>query len=180
MAEMERLVGQLPAGIGYEWTGQSYEERLSGNQAPLLYALSALAVFLCLAAFYESRSIPFAVMLVVPLGTLGTVLLTATSGLANDVYFKVGLLTLMGLAAKNAILIIEFAKDLHAQGRGLVQATIEAARLRLRPIPMTSLAFVLAVLLVPVFFVVVRRIFGGSNPCKPRIDTAPLPFKEQA
>lgn len=180
MAEMERLVGQLPAGIGYEWTGQSYEERLSGNQAPLLYALSALAVFLCLAALYESWSIPFAVMLVVPLGTLGTVLLTATSGLANDVYFKVGLLTVMGLAAKNAILIIEFAKDLHAQGRGLVQATIEAARLRLRPIPMTSLAFMLAVLLVPVFFVVVRRIFGGSNPRKPRIDTAPLPSKEQA
>ena len=196
MDEMQRLVDQLPQGIGLEWSGQSYQERLSGNQAPLLFALSALAVFLCLAALYESWSVPFAVMLVVPLGILGTVLLTTFSGLANDVYFKVGLLTVMGLSAKNAILIIEFAKDLQAQGRGVAAAALEAARLRLRPILMTSLAFMLGVLplmlasgassasqraigtavfggmftgtllalvFVPVFFVVVRGRFRGSD-----------------
>ncbi len=196
LAEMERLAGQLPAGFGYEWTAGSYEEKMSGSQAPLLFALSLLAVFLCLAALYESTTIPLAVILVVPLGILGALLGASMRGMPNDVYFKVGLIAIIGLSAKNAILIIEFAKDLQAQGRDLVEATLEAAHLRFRPILMTSLAFilgvlplvlasgagsasqraigtgvmggmisatVLAVFLVPVFFVVVRRIFKGSE-----------------
>jgi multidrug efflux pump len=145
MAEVEAIAKKLPAGVGISWTGLSYEERLSGSQAPALYALSLLMVFLCLAALYESWSIPIAVMLVVPLGIIGALMATSLRGLSNDVYFQVGLLTTIGLAAKNAILIVEFAKELHEQGRSLRDAAIEACRLRLRPIIMTSLAFVLGV-----------------------------------
>ncbi len=196
MAEMERLMAQLPAGFAYEWTGQSREERLAGNTATLLYAFSLLAVFLCLAALYESWSIPFAVILVVPLGVLGVVSATSLFGMANDVYFKVGLITIIGLSAKNAVLIIEFAKDLQAQGKSAIDAVLEAAHLRFRPIIMTSMAFtlgvlplavatgagsasqraigtgvmggmiagtLLAVVFVPIFFVVVRRLFKGSE-----------------
>ncbi|HEY0843917.1 MAG TPA: efflux RND transporter permease subunit [Noviherbaspirillum sp.] len=196
MAEMERLVAQLPQGIGLEWTGQSLEEKTSGAQAPALFALSLLAVFLVLAALYESMTIPIAVLLVVPLGVLGALLFATLRGMPNDVYFKVGLIAIIGLSAKNAILIIEFAKDLQAQGKSLIDATLEAVHLRFRPILMTSLAFilgvlplviatgagsasqraigtgvmggmitatVLAVVLVPVFFVVIRRIFKGSE-----------------
>jgi len=147
MALMEQLASQLPQGIGYDWTGMSYQERLSGNQAPALYAISLIVVFLCLAALYESWSIPFAVMLVVPLGVIGALIFTTLRGLSNDVYFVVGLLTTIGLSAKNAILIVEFAKDLmEKEGKGLVEATLEATRMRLRPILMTSLAFILGVL----------------------------------
>ncbi|MHB0851601.1 efflux RND transporter permease subunit [Stutzerimonas nitrititolerans] len=145
MAEIERLAQQLPSGVGVSWTGLSYEERLSGGQAPALYALSLLVVFLCLAALYESWSIPFAVMLVVPLGVIGAVLATMGRDLSNDVFFQVGLLTTVGLTAKNAILIVEFAKDLHAEGKSLFEAAVEACRMRLRPIIMTSLAFTLGV-----------------------------------
>ncbi|MFK3776099.1 multidrug efflux RND transporter permease subunit [Pseudomonas sp. NPDC089406] len=192
MAEVERLVAQLPGGAGLEWTGLSLQERLSGSQAPLLMALSLLVVFLCLAALYESWSIPTAVLLVVPLGVLGAVLAVTLRGLPNDVFFKVGLITLIGLAAKNAILIIEFAKALVDDGMDATAAAIQAARLRLRPIVMTSLAFILgvvplaiasgassasqqaigtgviggmlsatiAVVFVPVFFVVVMKLAG--------------------
>ncbi|MEY2408043.1 MAG: multidrug efflux pump [Verrucomicrobiota bacterium] len=196
MDAMEAMVAKLPSGIGFEWTGQSYEERLSGSQAPTLYTLSLLVVFLCLAALYESWSIPLSVILVVPLGVLGALLATKLRGLPNDVYFKVGLLTTVGLATKNAILIIEYAKDLQLAGKGLVEATLEAVHLRLRPILMTSFAFILGVMplvistgagsasrnaigtgvaggmfaatslgifLIPVFYVVVRRIFRGST-----------------
>jgi len=146
MDEMERLVAKLPAGIGLEWTGMSYQERLSGSQAPALYAISLLVVFLCLAALYESWSIPFSVMLVVPLGVIGAVIATYLRGLENDVYFQVGMLTIIGLSAKNAILIVEFANDLNVRGKALLEATLEASRMRLRPILMTSLAFVFGVL----------------------------------
>jgi len=196
MDEMERLAAQLPAGFAFEWTGQSREEKLSGSTAIFLFAFSLLAVFLCLAALYESWSIPFAVILVVPLGVLGVTLATGLRGLENDVYFKVGLITIIGLSAKNAVLIIEFAKTLHAQGKSVVDAVLEAAHLRFRPILMTSMAFILGVLplvvasgagsasqhaigtgvmggmisattlsvfFVPLFFVVVRRLFKGSE-----------------
>jgi len=196
MAEMEAMVAKLPPGFGYEWTGQSLEEKTSGSQAPALYALSLIAVFLVLAALYESTSIPFSVMLVVPLGIFGALLGVTLRGMPNDVYFKVGMIAVVGLSAKNAILIIEFAKDLQAQGKGLIEATLEAVHLRFRPIIMTSLAFILGVLplvlasgagsasqraigtgvmsgmitatvfavfLVPVFFVVVRTMFKGSE-----------------
>ncbi|MCD4559122.1 efflux RND transporter permease subunit [Lelliottia nimipressuralis] len=147
MAMMESMAQKLPSGIGYDWTGMSYQERLSGNQAPALYAISLIVVFLCLAALYESWSIPFSVMLVVPLGVIGALLGASLSGLNNDVYFQVGLLTTIGLSAKNAILIVEFAKDLmEKEGKGVIEATLEASRMRLRPILMTSLAFVLGVL----------------------------------
>lgn len=146
MDAVEAIVRQLPQGIGYEWTGQSYQLRLSGSQAPLLYALSVLFVFLCLAALYESWSVPFSVILVVPLGVIGAVLATRVAGLSNDVYFQVGLLTTVGLAAKNAILIVEFAKHLQEQGNSLIDATLIAVRQRLRPILMTSLAFMFGVL----------------------------------
>jgi multidrug efflux pump len=147
MNMMEELAGKLPTGIGYDWTGMSYQERLSGNQAPALYAISLIVVFLCLAALYESWSIPFSVMLVVPLGVFGALLAATFRGLTNDVYFQVGLLTTIGLSAKNAILIVEFAKDLmEKEGKGLVEATLEAVRMRLRPILMTSLAFILGVM----------------------------------
>jgi multidrug efflux pump len=145
MAAVERIAKQLPAGVGYSWTGLSYEERLSGSQAPALYVLSLLVVFLCLAALYESWSIPFSVMLVVPLGVIGALLFTSLRGLSNDVFFQVGLLTTIGLSAKNAILIVEFAKELHEQGKSLFDAAVEACRMRLRPIIMTSLAFILGV-----------------------------------
>ncbi|EEI2263776.1 efflux RND transporter permease subunit [Salmonella enterica] len=147
MSLMENLASQLPNGIGYDWTGMSYQERLSGNQAPALYAISLIVVFLCLAALYESWSIPFSVMLVVPLGVVGALLAASLRGLNNDVYFQVGLLTTIGLSAKNAIMIVEFAKDLmEKEGRGLIEATLEASRMRLRPILMTSLAFILGVM----------------------------------
>ncbi|ALD97520.1 MULTISPECIES: efflux RND transporter permease subunit [Pseudomonas] len=145
MAEVEALAKKLPQGIGISWTGLSYEERLSGSQAPALYALSLLVVFLCLAALYESWSIPIAVILVVPLGVIGALMATSLRGLSNDVFFQVGLLVTVGLAAKNAILIVEFAKELHEQGKSLVDSAIEACRMRLRPIIMTSMAFILGV-----------------------------------
>jgi len=145
MQAMEEFATKLPSGIGYEWTGQSYEERLSGTQAPMLYTVSLVVVFLCLAALYESWSIPTAVLLVVPLGIIGALAATLFRGLANDVFFKVGFLTIIGLSTKNAILIVEFAKDAQARGLGLMEATLEAVHLRLRPILMTSFAFILGV-----------------------------------
>ena len=196
IAEMERLAAQLPQGIGYEWTGQTREEKLAGSQAIILYAFAILAVFLCLAALYESWTIPLSVILVVPLGVIGVLLATLLRGYSNDVYFQVGLITIIGLSAKNAILIIEFAKDLQAQGKGVIESALAAAHLRFRPIIMTSLAFtlgvlplaiasgagsasqraigtgviggmltgtVLAVVFVPIFFVVVRTLFKGSE-----------------
>ena len=194
MAAMVQVAQQLPPGFGFEWSATSFEERLSGAQAPLLFGISLIVVFLCLAALYESWSIPFAVLLVVPLGVFGAVLAVTLRGLPNDVYFKVGLIAIIGLSSKNAILIIEFARRLQDDGMGLIDATLEACRLRFRPILMTSIAFIagvlplaistgagaqsrhaigtgvmggmiaatlLAVFLVPVFFVVTRRIFPG-------------------
>ncbi|OFZ66757.1 MAG: multidrug efflux RND transporter permease subunit [Betaproteobacteria bacterium RBG_16_56_24] len=194
LAAMEEVVAKLPPGFGFEWSGTSSEERLSGSQAPFLFGLSVVAVFLCLAALYESWSIPFAVILVVPIGLLGALSAVTLRGLPNDIYFKVGLIVIIGLAAKNAILIIQFARDLQDKGHDLIDATLEACRLRFRPILMTSIAFVLGVLpltistgagangrhaigtgvmggmiaatvlavfFVPVFYVVVRRIFPG-------------------
>jgi multidrug efflux pump len=146
MAAVEELARKLPAGIGLEWTGLSFQERLAGSQAPALYALSLMVVFLCLAALYESWSVPTAVILVVPLGVLGALLATFARGLSNDVYFQVGLLTTMGLAAKNAILIVEFAREQLLHGKSISEAALEAARMRLRPILMTSMAFMLGVL----------------------------------
>jgi len=146
MDAIEKLMEQMPVGIGYEWTGASYQERLSGAQAPLLYAISVLFVFLCLAALYESWTVPLAVILAVPLGVVGALIFTGLRGMNNDVYFQVGLLTTVGLASKNAILIVEFATQLQEQGRSLRDATVEAVRLRLRPILMTSLAFGFGVL----------------------------------
>ena len=146
MTEMENLAKQLPEGFAFEWTGQSREEKLAGSQAMILYGFAILAVFLCLAALYESWTIPLAVILVVPVGVLGVLLATVLRGYANDVYFQVGLITIIGLSAKNAILIIEFAKDLQAQGKTAVEAALAAAHLRFRPILMTSMAFMLGVL----------------------------------
>jgi multidrug efflux pump len=146
MDEMEKLAARLPEGFGFEWTGQSRQEKLAGSQATVLYAFAILAVFLCLAALYESWSIPLAVILVVPLGVLGVLLATLLRGYANDVYFQVGLITIIGLSAKNAILIIEFAKDLQAQGKSVIESALAAAHLRFRPIVMTSMAFILGVL----------------------------------
>jgi hydrophobe/amphiphile efflux-1 (HAE1) family protein len=146
MLAMERLAKQLPPGIGYEWTGISLQQQQSGSQAPLLYGLSILVVFLSLAALYESWSIPASVIMVVPLGLLGTLGAASLLGMSNDVYFQVGLLTTMGLSAKNAILIVEFARELHAEGRSALDAAIEAAHMRMRPIVMTSMAFMLGVL----------------------------------
>jgi multidrug efflux pump len=194
--EMERLAGQLPRGFGFDWAGQSLQEKLSGSQAPIILGLSALVVFLVLAALYESWTIPLAVLMTVPLGITGAVVAASMRGLPNDVYFTVGLITIIGLAAKDAILIVEFAKDLRAEGKPLMAATIEACHLRFRPILMTGLAFVcgvlpmviahgaggksqqalgtgvmggmiavviLALLMVPVFFVVVQRLFAGDR-----------------
>jgi multidrug efflux pump len=197
MAAMERLTREdLPRGFGFEWSGQSLQEILSGQQAPMLFAISLIVVFLCLAALYESWSIPVAVLLVVPVGVLGALLFTTLRGLPNDIYFKVGLLAIIGLAAKNAILIIAFARDAQLAGKPLIAAILEACRLRFRPIVMTSVAFVLGVLplaisggagansrhaigtgvvggmlaattlgllLVPVFYVVVRRLLGDRS-----------------
>jgi len=196
MRAVERIMTTLPPGIGLEWTAGSLQERQSGAQAPMLYAVSILFVFLCLAALYESWSVPFSVILAVPLGIVGALLSTYTRGMANDVYFQVGLLTTVGLASKNAILIVEFAEQLLARGHSLLDATTQAVRLRLRPILMTSLAFgfgvlplaigtgagaagrnaigtavlggmvfstLLGIFFVPVFFVVVRRVFGWGK-----------------
>ncbi|MFP9228971.1 multidrug efflux RND transporter permease AcrD [Pectobacterium cacticida] len=146
MAVMESLVAKLPQGFGLAWTGMSLQERLSGAQAPALYAISLLVVFLCLAALYESWTVPFSVMLVVPMGVLGALAATLARGLENDVYFQVGLLTVVGLSAKNAIMIVEFANEMNQKGKDLVDATLEASRQRLRPILMTSLAFIFGVL----------------------------------
>ena len=214
MSEMEKLVTtDLPAGYGFDWTGQSYQEILSGNAATLLMVLSIVIVFLALAALYESWSIPVSVLLVLPLGLLGAVVFTLLRGLPNDIYFKVGLITVIGLAAKNAILIVEFAVEQQAHGQTLRAGVIEAARLRLRPILMTSLAFILGVfplfissgaganarhaigtgviggmlfatflgvLLIPVFYVVVRRLLGdkldGDGPAQPGIGNGPHTF----
>src|SRR3546814_124343 len=146
MAEMEKLVAQLPAGFAVEWTGLSYQEIQAGNQTMVLMGLAILIIFMVLAALYESWAIPLSVMLAVPLGMLGTVAMTTMMGMSNDVYFLVGMITVIGLAAKNAILIVEFAKDLYAEGKvSLIDATVEAARLRFRPILMTSFAFILGV-----------------------------------
>jgi multidrug efflux pump len=202
---MEKYVKQLPAGFELAWTGLSFEEKLSGSQAPALYAISLVVVFLCLAALYESWSIPVAVMLVVPLGVFGAIVATLLRGLSNDVFFQVGLLTTVGLSAKNAILIVEFAKENHDRGNDLIESTVHAARQRLRPILMTSMAFilgvmplalasgagsggqnaigtgviggmlsatVLAIFLVPVFFVATLRLFHGTSG---RQDPAPPP-----
>ena len=196
IAEMERLVAQLPRGFGYEWTGQSLQEKLSGSQAPLLLALSALLVFLVLAALYESWTVPLAVLLTVPLGIFGAVVAAMLRGLPNDVYFTVGLITIIGLAAKDGILIIEFAKALRERGKSLKEATLEACHLRFRPILMTGFAFcfgvapmviasgasansqhalgtvvmggmiavvVLALIMVPIFFVTVQRTFSRKD-----------------
>ena len=160
MEEVERIAATLPEGIGYEWTGISYEERLSGSQAPALYAISLLVVFLCLAALYESWSVPFSVILVVPLGVIGAVIAADLRGMSNDVFFQVGLLTTVGLAAKNAILIVEFARQLQDEGMDLVEATMLAVKQRLRPILMTSLAFGLGVLPLAVS---VGAGSGGQN-----------------
>jgi len=194
LAAMEAIAEKLPPGIGFEWSGISSEEKISGQQAPLLFGVSLLVVFLVLAALYESWSIPLAVMLAVPLGAFGALVAVELRGLPNDVYFKVGLIAIIGLAAKNAILIIEFARRLEDEGKERLAAVLEACRLRLRPILMTSIAFVagvfplaistgagaesrraigtgviggmvaatvLAIFLVPVFFMLVRRIFPG-------------------
>jgi multidrug efflux pump subunit AcrB len=207
MATMESLVARLPAGVGYEWTGLSLQERESGSQTTVLYAVSILVVFLSLAALYESWAIPLSVILVVPLGVLGTLIAAILTWKMNDVYFQVGLLTTIGLSAKNAILIVEFARDLQSAGKGLIEATLEAVHLRLRPILMTSLAFmlgvlpllladgagagsenalgtavfggmasatVLAILFVPLFFVVVMRLFRIGNP-SPAVTTHAAP-----
>jgi len=211
MSAMEEIVSKLPQGIGFEWTGLSYQERLAHGQALALYTFSIVVIFLCLAALYESWSIPFAIMLILPLGVFGAVLATWFRGLPNDVYFQIGLLTTLGLTAKNAILIVQFAKEQMEHGAGLIDATLEAARLRLRPILMTSLAFVLGVLplaintgagagamnaigtgvvggmlsatfiaifYIPLFFVVVFRIFKGkqlNQTPELRTDSTPSP-----
>ena len=218
MKELEQMIAKLPAGIGFEWTGLSREEKLSGSQATILLVFSLLAVFLCLAALYESWTIPLAVLLVVPLGLLGALAGASLRDMPNDVFLKVGLITIIGLSAKNAILIIEFAKDLQAEGMGLIESILHACHLRFRPIIMTSMAFilgvmplvfasgagsasqraigtgvmagmisatVLAVLFVPVFFLVVRRIFPGTERqrrLKPQhhVGAAPVPAQEQA
>jgi len=207
MAAVGEIMAQLPDGIGYAWSGQSYQERLASNQAPLLYAISILFVFLCLAALYESWSVPFSVMFAVPLGILGALALTSLRGLSNDVYFQVGLLTTVGLAAKNAILIVEFAKASLDSGTPLLEATLHAVRLRLRPVLMTSMAFILGVLplalssgagsggrqaigtgvlggmlsatvlgllFIPLFFVLVQRVFA-KRPAQPSKETNDAP-----
>ncbi|GEM74046.1 efflux RND transporter permease subunit [Vibrio sagamiensis] len=205
MLDIEEMVKQLPPGFGVKWNGLSYEERLSGNQGPVIYTLSVLVVFLVLAALYESWSVPFAVILVVPLGVLGSVLAMSGRFMANDIFFQVGLLTTVGLATKNAILIVEFAKEYYEKGAGLVEATLHAVRVRLRPIIMTSLAFGLGVLplaistgvgsggknaigtavlggmlsstflgifFIPVFFVIVERIFTRKKKLKDEVSTS--------
>jgi len=146
MQAMEEIVSKLPRGIGFDWTGVSYQERMAKSQAPLLYAFSVIVIFLCLAALYESWTVPISVMLALPLGVIGGVLASSLRGFPNDVYFQIGLLTVLGLTTKNAILIVQFAIAKVHQGIGLIEATLEGARLRLRPILMTSLAFGFGVL----------------------------------
>jgi multidrug efflux pump len=146
MLAMEALAKQMPAGIGFEWTGISLQQQQAGSQAPYLYALSILVVFLSLAALYESWSIPISVILVVPIGVLGALLAATLLGVPNGVYFQVAVLTTIGLGAKNAILIVEFARELHEEGRSALEAAVEAAKIRMRPILMTSMAFLLGVL----------------------------------
>jgi HAE1 family hydrophobic/amphiphilic exporter-1 len=141
MQAMEELIAKLPQGIGFDWTGLSYQERMAGSQAPMLYAFSVFVIFLCLAALYESWPIPIAIMICLPLGVIGGAIAASFSGMPNDVYFQIGLLTTLGLTTKNAILIVQFARARVDEGVGLVEATLEAAKLRLRPIIMTSLAF---------------------------------------
>jgi multidrug efflux pump len=194
---MQELVTKyLSTSFGYEWSGQSLQEIMSGEQAPMLFGLSILVVFLCLCALYESWTIPVAVMLVIPLGVLGSVVLTSIRGLEDDVYFKIGMIAIIGLSVKNAILIVQFAVDLQKEGVGLIAATMEACRIRLRPILMTSIAFILGVLplaistgagansrraigtgvvggmiaatvlgvmLVPLFYVVLKRLLGDTS-----------------
>jgi multidrug efflux pump subunit AcrB len=145
MDEMQKLVGKLPKGIGFEWTGQSFQQKLSGGQAPMLYGLSILIVFMCLVALYESLTIPIAILLVIPLGVIGALLAATLRGFYNDIYFQVGLLTTIGLSAKNAILIVEFANDAEKTGKTPLEAAIIASRQRLRPILMTSIAFIVGV-----------------------------------
>jgi multidrug efflux pump len=202
MAAVEEIMAKLPPGFGYEWSGTSYEERRSGSQAPALYALSVLVVFLCLAALYESWSIPFAVMMVIPLGVLGALMAAIGSGMSNDVFFQVGLLAIIGLSSKNAILIVEFAKAQMEEGKDMIEATLIAVRQRLRPILMTSLAFglgvvpltiatgagsgaqnaigtgvlggtlsatLLGIFFIPLFYVVILRIFGRKKPQEPAV-----------
>ncbi|MCH9741891.1 MAG: efflux RND transporter permease subunit, partial [Proteobacteria bacterium] len=197
MQVMQQMGAQLPAGIGFDWSGTSYEERLSASQAGLLFTLSILVVFLCLAALYESWSVPLAILLVVPLGLFGEILAVIIRDLPNDIYFKVGMVVIIGLAAKNAILIVEFARHLELEGKSLIESIVEASRLRLRPIIMTSIAFVfgvlplafatgagaasrhaigtgvmggmlsatfLAIFLVPLLYLLIRRIFPGGKP----------------
>ncbi|KKC25726.1 efflux RND transporter permease subunit [Sphingomonas sp. SRS2] len=209
MARIEELAAKLPKGIGFEWTGLSYEEQLSGGQAPALYALSLLIVFLCLAALYESWSVPLAVILVVPLGVIGAVIAATLAGLNNDIYFQVGLITTVGVSAKNAILIVEFAEERMKQGLSASEAAIEAAMLRLRPILMTSFAFIfgvlplalssgagaggqnaigwsvvggmlsatiLAIFFVPMFFIVVKKLFRQDRPRAPDPEAARAPL----
>jgi len=194
MEAMQEIAGKLPPGIGFEWSGTSYEEKLSGAQAPVLFALSLIVVFMCLAALYESWTVPLAVLLVVPLGVFGAVLAVTLRDLPNDVYFKVGLIAIIGLSAKNAILIVEFARQMEAQGKSTLDAVTQACRLRFRPIVMTSIAFifgvmplaissgagaasrhaigtgvmggmiaatVLAVFIVPLLYLLVRKLFPG-------------------
>ena len=196
MAEMERLAADLPDGFGFEWTGLSLEEKKAGASSMMLYGIAILAVFLCLAALYESWSIPLSVVLVVPLGVLGVLFGVYLRGMSNDIYFQIGLITVIALSAKNAILIVEFAKELQDKGMSLFDATLQAAQMRVRPVLMTALTFVLGVLpmyfasgassasqravgtgviwgmiigtvllflLVPVFYVVVRRMFKGAK-----------------
>jgi HAE1 family hydrophobic/amphiphilic exporter-1 len=146
MRAMEEAVSKLPKGFGFDWTGLSYQERMSSSQAPLLYAFSVFVIFLCLAALYESWTIPFSILLVLPLGVIGGIIASSMRGLANDVYFQIGLLTILGLTTKNAILIVQFAKMRVEEGMGLIEATLEGAKLRFRPILMTSLAFGFGVL----------------------------------
>jgi multidrug efflux pump len=197
MMAMQQISTSLPAGIGFDWSGTSYEERLSSSQAGLLFTLSILVVFLCLAALYESWSVPLAILLVVPFGLFGEILAVMIRDLPNDIYFKVGMVVIIGLAAKNAILIVEFARQLELEGHTLIQSIVQASRLRLRPIIMTSIAFVfgvlplalatgagaasrhaigtgvmggmlsatiLAIFLVPVLYLIIRRIFPGGKP----------------
>jgi multidrug efflux pump len=207
MKAMQNIIERdLPKGFSFDWAGQSLQEIVSGSQAPMLFSLSILVVFLCLAALYESWTIPIAVLLIVPLGVLGAVVAANARGLPDDVYFKIGLITIIGLAAKNAILIVEFAVELQRQGKSLRAAVVEAGRLRMRPILMTSFAFILGVLplaissgaganarhaigtgviggmlfatffgllLVPVFYVAIRRALGEKLDAPGRVTQEP-------
>jgi len=210
MQAMEEIMGKLPRGVGFDWAGLSFQEKMSSSQAPLLYAFSIFVIFLCLAALYESWTIPISILLILPLGVIGGIIATSARGLANDVYFQIGLLTTLGLATKNAILIVQFAKDGLKRGMGLVEATLEGAKLRFRPIIMTSLAFgfgvlplaasagagagamnaigtsvlggmvtatVLVVIFVPLFYVLIEKLFGRRRKGK-SAETTSIPTSE--